>query len=106
MLDPINLTPKTAVEQRQNQHEVVKRFTMQVPTGAKVWQCNPQTLECAEVKKHYSTLETRRHQTDSGAIVSDVVAHRSDFNDGMIYILAINKKNAERKLKRHINETR
>lgn len=93
MLDPHNLTPKTSVEERVKQTEVVRQFSMSVPTGAKVFECNPETLDVNEVKRHYSQIET-------GLSGMKEIHHKSDANDTMVYILAINKKNAIRKLKR------
>ena len=85
---------KTVIEEKVKQDQVVNIFSLIVLPGQKAWECNPTTLECREVKKDYSWLTEKDGMPQAH--------HRAEAKEDLIYLAAINKKNALRQLKKLI----
>jgi len=96
--NPSDLTTKTVVEiQAEQQKEYKLIGTMNIPRGMKLFAFNTETMELKEV--HRTKIDT--------ANFTDVVQHKKDisqrktratFDAKSVYIIALNKKNALRKL--------
>lgn len=98
--NPSDLTTKTVVEiQAEQQKEYKLIGSINVPRGMKLFAFNTESYELKEV--HRTPIDT--------ANFTDVVQHKKDiaqkktratFDAKAIYIIAINKKNANKKLAR------
>lgn len=92
----INLQPKTAIEIRADAEQHYKFVgSIKLIKGLKLWQLNVKTLELSEVEI-----------TKKAAIRFDkkeVSAKKAQFNPDCIYVQALNRANAEKKIIKLVN---
>jgi len=72
---------------------------MTIKRGQKVWEINPKNRECTEVIAKNASYESRERSIG-------IIVRQAEAKQGMVYIVAINKANALRKMDKMFSDYR